>query len=248
MTKETKKWWEFSSQDYQKKCKIPVDIHYGPGSPNEKHLKLLGNLKGKKVLEIGCGGAQCGIAMARQGAKVIGMDISEEQLKFARVLAEKNKVKIKLYQGDIKKLSQIKSNSQDIVFTAWVLHYVDNLKSCFKEVNRVLKKNGLFVCALPHHFHDIVDSSSLKLKKSYFETGRQVQIYSDKTKKFVYYTHTISEIYNTLVDSGFKVEKIIEPDSRKRYKGDPWYGLWDYTPKLLKMVPPTIIFKARKTK
>ncbi len=50
--------------------------------------------EGKNVLEIGCGGAQCGIAMAKQGAKVTGVDISEEQLKFAKVLAEKNKVKI----------------------------------------------------------------------------------------------------------------------------------------------------------
>jgi len=88
MTKETKKWWEGTSKDYQEKCKIPIDIHYGPGSSNEKHLKLLGNLKGKKVLEIGCGGAQCGIAMAKKRAKVTGIDISEEMIKIA-----KNKVK-----------------------------------------------------------------------------------------------------------------------------------------------------------
>ena len=80
MSRETKKWWEFSSKDYQKECRIPMDIHYGPGSPNEKHLKLMGNLNGKKVLEIGCGGAQCGIAMAKQGAQVTGIDISKEQL------------------------------------------------------------------------------------------------------------------------------------------------------------------------
>ena len=43
MSKETKKWWEYSSSNYQKESKIPVDIHYGPGAPNEKELKLLGN-------------------------------------------------------------------------------------------------------------------------------------------------------------------------------------------------------------
>ncbi len=56
MTKETKKWWESASEYYQKISKIPIDVHYGPGSPNEKHFKLLGNVKGKKILEIGCGG------------------------------------------------------------------------------------------------------------------------------------------------------------------------------------------------
>ncbi len=246
MTKEVKKWWEYASKGYQKECKIPIDIHYGPGSPNEKNLKLLGNIKGKKILEIGCGGTQCGIAMAKQGAKVTGIDLSQEQLKFAKNLAEKNKVNIKFYQGDIKNLKQIKSNSQDIVFSAFALQYVDNLDKCFKEVNRVLKKKGLFVFSLDHPFFKTADSKTLKLKRSYFKTGRWTETFSDKTKKFVVYTHNISELHNLLVDSGFIVEKVIEPDSRKRYKKDPWYGLWDYTPKYLKMFPPTIIFKAKK--
>ena len=217
MTKETKKWWESSSKDYQKTCKIPIDIHYGPGSPNERHFKLLGNLKGKKILEIGCGGAQCGIAMAKQGAKVIGIDISEEQLKFAKKLSEKNKVKIKFYQGDIKNLRQIKSNSQDIVFSAFALQYVDNLLKCFKEVKRVLKKKGLFVFSFDHPFSRTVDPKTLKLKESYFKIGKCTISFSDKTKKFVMYTHTISETHNTLISAGFNVKKIIEPDSRKKY-------------------------------
>lgn len=246
MSKETKKWWEYSSKIYQKECKIPIDIHYGSGSPNEKNLKLLGNLKGKKVLEIGCGGAQCGIAMAKKGAKVIGIDISDEQLKFAKELTKKNKVKIKFYQGDIKNLKQIKSNSQDIVFSAFALHYVDNLQKCFSEVHRVLKKKSLFVFSLDHPFFRTMNSKNLKIKGSYFKTGKWTEVFSDKTKKFVRYTHTISELYNLLVKEKFVVEKIIEPDSRKKYFYDAWYGLWDYTPKLLKMFPPTIIFVGRK--
>src|SRR3990167_9036064 len=125
MTKETKKWWEQVSEWYQKESKIPISIHYGPGSPNEDKLKLLGNLKGKNVLEIGCGGAQCGIAMAKKGAKVTGIDISEQQLKFAKELARKNKVNIKFIQRDFRKFPEIKSDSQDIVFSAYALQYCD---------------------------------------------------------------------------------------------------------------------------
>jgi len=246
MTKETKKWWESISKDYQKGCKIPIDIHYGPGSPNEKHFKLLGNLKGKRILEIGCGGAQCGIAIAKEGAKVTGIDISKEQLKFAKNLAEKNKVKINFYRGDIRSLNQIKSKSQDIVFSAFALQYVDDLLKCFKEVYRVLKNKGIFVFSLDHPFYRTVNPKTLKLKESYFKIGKEVFTFSDPTKKFVCYEHSISELYSYLADNKFQVEKIIEPDSRKKYSYDPWYGLWDYTPKLLKMFPPTIIFKARK--
>lgn len=242
MSKETKKWWESASKGYQKESKIPISIHYGPGSPGERNLKLLGDLKGKKILEIGCGGAQCGIAMAKQGAIVTGIDISNEQLKFAKNLAEKNKVKIKFYQGDIKSLCQIKSNTQDIVFSAWALHYVDNLEKCFKEAYRVLKKQGIFVFSLDHPFF----RTTIKTKESYFKTGKYVEVFSDKSKKFVAYTHTIEELFNNLIKAGFIVEALIEPDSRRKYKDDPWYNMWDFTKKRLSILPATIIFKARK--
>lgn len=244
MTKETKKWWEGASESYQKESNIPLSIHYGPGSPGENQLKLLGNIKGKKILEIGCGGAQCGIAMAKKGAKVIGIDISEKQLEFAKKLAQRNKVRIKFYLGDIKNLKQIKSESQDIVFSAWALHYVDNLTKCFKEVYRVLRKGGLFIFSLDHPFF----RTAIKTKESYFKTGEYTEVFSDKSKKFVAYTHTVSELFNTLVGEGFIVKKIVEPDSRKKSKDDPWYGLWDFTKERLNMIPPTIIFKARKPK
>ena len=241
MTKETKKWWEGASEGYQEESKIPISIHYGPGSPGEDELKLLGNLKNRKILEIGCGGAQCGIAMAKQGASVIGIDISEKQLKFAKNLAEKNKVKIKFYRGDIKSLHQIESKSQDIVFSAWALHYVDNLEKCFKEVFRVLKKQGIFVFSLDHPFF----RTAIKTKESYFKTGKYVEVFSDKTKKFVAYTHTVSELFNLLVKAGFVVEKIVEPDSRKKHKDDPWYNLWDFNKEKMSMLPATIVFKSR---
>lgn len=65
MSKETKDWWEYSSKYYQEECNIPIDVHYGAGSPNEKYFGLLGNVKNKKILELGCGGAQCSIALAK---------------------------------------------------------------------------------------------------------------------------------------------------------------------------------------
>ena len=145
MTNDIKEWWEKEAKSYQELCKIPIDIHYGPGSPNEKHLKLLGNIKDKKILEIGCGGAQCSIVFAKKGAKVTAIDISEEQLKFAKSLAEKNKVSIEFYQGDAKNLGQIKSSSHDIVFSAFTFQFIDDLPKCFNEAKRVLKKKGLFV-------------------------------------------------------------------------------------------------------
>jgi len=249
MTKETKEYWNFMSKSYQEDSKLKIDINYGPGSPNEKSLRLLGNLKGKSILEIGCGGAQCSIAFAKKGAKVSAMDLSSEQLKFAKALAKKHNVKISFYQGDIKNLKQIKSNSQNIVFSAFALQYIDDLLKCFKEVKRVLKKDGKFVFSLDHPFYWTANPKTLKLENSYFNTGKFEMVHNleGKKVKFVSYNHTFSELYNSLIKSGLVVEQVIEPDSRRRYKEDPWYGLWGvYLPQYMKIFPPTIIFKCKK--
>jgi hypothetical protein len=42
-------------------------VSYGPDSPNERAYRLLGNVEGKRVLELGCGGKQASIALAHQG-------------------------------------------------------------------------------------------------------------------------------------------------------------------------------------
>jgi len=245
MTREIKDYWDENSKYYQEDSKIKIGIHYGPGAPFEDKLRLLGKLKGKKILEIGCGGAQCGIAMAKKGAKVTGIDQSIEQLNFAKNLADKNKVNIKLIKGTFQDLKKIKSNCYDIAFSAFAFQYSPDLLKLFKQINRILKKKGLFVFSLDHPFFRIINPKTLKSQGSYFKTGR----YTEKTDSidFVGYNNTVSELFNPLVKAGFIVEEMIEPDSRKKYAGDPWYNLWGlYTPKLLKIVPPTIIFKARK--
>ena len=245
MTKEIKKWWENNSNAFQKDAKVPIGITYGPRMPTESKLKLIGPVKGKNVLEIGCGGAQCGIGFAKKGAKVIGIDISEEQLKYAKKLIDKNKVKIKLLQGDMANLKQIKSNSQDIVFSSWALFYVKNLKKCFKEVYRVLKKNGIFVFSTHHPFWWMVDEKSMKIKRCYFDRGE----HKERLRKgvFVAYEHAIEDIINALTNANFIIERFAEPDSRKRDK----YTSTEVTPdpykrKAMKKIPRTLIIKSRK--
>jgi hypothetical protein len=61
------------------------------------------------------------------------------------------------------------------------------------------------------------------------------------------YNRTVGEVANRLADSRFVIERIVEPDSRKHYARDPWYNLWEFTPKVMKYAPPTIIFKCRKS-
>lgn len=240
MIKEAKAWWEKHANAYQKDTNIPIDIHYGPGSPNEDELQLIGNVKNKNVLELGCGGAQCSIALAKKGAIVTAVDVSSVEIEFAKKLANENNVQIKFYERDAADLSPIVDKSQDVVFSACALGYVDDLDGCFKEVYRVLKDDGIFVWSVGHPFYDIIDPKTFQLRESYLDTG--IKIEGD----FANVLRTVSDYFTIATNAGFIVEKMIEPDSRKHYLYDPWYGLWDYSPELLAKIPATLIFKCRK--
>lgn len=256
MVKEVEKWWNESSKYFQEENKIPThSAHWGVHAPYENKIKLLGNVKGKRILEVGCGGGQSSIALAKKGAICIGIDLSKEQLTFAEELAKKEKVKIKFVKGNFQNLTKyFKSNSFDIAISAFAFQYSPNLKKLFKEIWKVLKNKGLFVFSMPHPFHDIIDvrifkkTGYIKLERSYFAVGRyeEVETWPDGSKhKFVGFHVKVSDIYNTLVKAGFFVEKIVEPLSLKEHSK----SLEECYPKeLSKLIPPTIIFKTRKIK
>jgi ubiquinone/menaquinone biosynthesis C-methylase UbiE len=209
-------------------------------------LNLLGDVEGRDVLEIGCGGAQCSIAFALRGARVTAVDLSDEQLKFARDLAAQHGVEIALLQHDISDLSSIPPDSQDIVFSAFALTFVADRAQTFREVCRVLRPGGTFVFSLDHPFFRKVDPETLKLVESYNETG---PLRDDRGElgQVTIYRYNVGDLHEALVAAGLAVERIIEPDSRKRYSYDPWFGRRGvYFPKILDMVPPTIIFKSVK--
>ena len=246
MAGDIKDWWDRTARAYQDDCKIPVDIHYGPSSPNEDELGLLGELDGRAVLELGCGGAQCSVAFALKGARVTAIDFSAEQLKFARDLAAEHGVEIDFMQRDVTDLSPIPSNSRDIVFSAFTLMYVEDRPAVFRDVRRVLKPGGVFAFSVDHPMFRKVDLSDLSIVESYHEIGPAVDDLGELGQT-VLYRYRISDLHDGLVDAGLTVERVIEPDSRKRYAYDPWFGRWGvYVPRVLDMVPPTIIFKATK--
>ena len=242
---EIKKWWEDNAKEFQDRRNIPIEINYGVGGSNEDNLKLIGDVNGKNILEIGCGGAQCGIAFAKKGGNVTAIDISEEELKFAKELAKENNVNIKFFQGDIINLNQISSNSQDIVFSSWAFMHVTDLQSCFNESYRVLKDKGTFIFSTDHPFWRRICSDSLKVDKSYFEVG----VYREPFMKgtFVAYDHKVSDFVNYLANARFTLEKMLEPNGTETLEKDPWVK--DYNPSKLesmKYLPRTIIFKSRK--
>src|SRR5512142_1160631 len=124
MSEIVRLWWEKAARDFLGWYQHPIDVEYGVGI-NEEKLQLIGPVAGKRVLEIGCGGGQCSIAFAKQGALVTSIDVAAAQIEIARELAEQNGVSIALIQRDMTDLAPIPSESQDLVFSANAFAYVN---------------------------------------------------------------------------------------------------------------------------
>ena len=240
--------WNMISPHYQAEHRIPASfVHYGPHCPNEDQLQLIGDVRGKRVLEIGCGGGQCSIAFAKRGALATGLDISDEQVKFARRLAEANGVEANFERANAERLSPIADRSQDVVFSAYALMYVRDLSKCFGEVHRVLKPGGVFVFSLDHPFWYCLAEKELRIESSYFDEEYSYeweQTGLTGRPRVRQYQRTVGEYYRTLRDAGFDVLDIIEPEPVAEGSGQDW-GAY-YSPDRQQMVPATIIWKARK--
>ena len=115
---------------------IDVDMFFTcPSCPENNIIRSwLGDIRGKRVLELGCGAGEASVFLAKQGAEVTATDISGEMLLVATRLAQKNGVTIateKALSHDL----PFPDNSFDIVYCANLLHHVD-LEETVSEVRR----------------------------------------------------------------------------------------------------------------
>jgi len=97
--------------------------------------------KGEKILDIGCGTGNFSIKLAKKGAKVVGIDVSEPMLAKARKKSENNNLNIDFQKGDATKL-KFADNSFDAVFSMAALEFIKDLKKAFNEMKRVVKPGG----------------------------------------------------------------------------------------------------------
>src|ERR1700752_4948414 len=234
--------WDRGAADYQARANLPTDVaHYGPELPSEAELRLLGDVKGKRVLELGCGAAQSSIAFAKRGATAIGVDFSSEQLALARDLAEREEVRVELRHGDMADLAFLRADSIDLVFSAFAFGYVEDLNRVFRQVHRVLKVGAPLVFSLTHPAYDMIDDESdapLLVRRSYFD--RSPIDFEWGGIPFTAYHHTFAEIYMGLARASYRVDLILEPEP---ISGGRHSHAWRET---YSFVPRTLIVRARK--
>ncbi len=125
-------WW---NPQHSLKQMVPIKFNY--------FSNKIGNLKGLKILDIGCGGGLLSEEFAGRGAEVTGVDISEKSLEIAKSHALENKLKINYKSGYAENIPA-EDNTFNAVICADCLEHVDNLEKVIKEISRVLKNDGFF--------------------------------------------------------------------------------------------------------
>ena len=119
-------------------------------------MSQLGDLKGRRILELGTGVGEGAASLALLGADVTATDVSREMLNLAEKVAKLNGAEIQTSQVSAEDLSQFEAETFDIVYGANVLHHVDIAK-CLGEIQRVLKPGGLMAVWDPVKYNPIIN-------------------------------------------------------------------------------------------
>jgi 2-polyprenyl-3-methyl-5-hydroxy-6-metoxy-1,4-benzoquinol methylase len=214
---------------------------YGADIPTESTLRLLGTLEGKRVLDLGCGAGHAAVAFARQGAKVIAVDPSSDQLDQARQAAEAAEVRIELQQAQLAELAFVRADAIDVAFSAFALAEVADIDRVFRQVHRVLKPECPIVFSLPHPaftmFAPTADPA-LVVQRRYHDPAPVVWYHGDD--EVVDHSRTVSSVFTSLTRANFRVDAIVEPEvPDEALRSQSWADL-------MRCVPATIIYRARK--
>ncbi len=175
-------------------------------------------VKNKKVLDLGCGsGIFSNEISTRWRAEVTGIDLSNGLIK----IAEENYPKINFFVGNAQK-TPFKDNSFDVITSSLMIHYFKNLRPLFKEVSRILKRRGIFVFSMHHPIKEVIHKLNIKRIKgslftSYFNNDKYIWTLHNRLT-LVSYHHTFEAIIEALYETGFYIERLLEPVSLKAGK------------------------------
>lgn len=210
-------------------------------------IKMLGDVKGKTILEIGCGFGDHAEKL-KGFKKLVGLDLSAELIKLAQ---SRNVENTEFFVHDMDKKLPFPDSSFDVAFSSLAVHYSDDLNSLFREIFRVLRKDSIFCFSTGHPIFNLLNQekeiSFRKNKDGSFEISGD---YFDESLKdndlgglgrVKLHSYTFETLIKTGLSSGFE---LVDYADAQPVKTAEKINAHKY--RLTTTLPTFILFKFRK--
>ncbi|HIH55238.1 methyltransferase domain-containing protein [Candidatus Woesearchaeota archaeon] len=171
--------------------------------PTEAMKKCLPDLKGKIILDIGCGHGKDILLYEKLDAKEIwGMDSSQVMINEAKKLV-KDPQKLSVASIDN---TYFKNNQFDVVLGRFAFHYLEDMDKGYEEMARILKSRGILILVVDHPIRALV---GYKKKAYHIRENIKISLYNKKIKLLIP-THTFAEYLSPKFFKHFYLEHFIE--------------------------------------
>jgi SAM-dependent methyltransferase len=245
----SRSWWDADAGEYQNDHGDflgDADFVWCPEGLREADARLLGEVRGRRVLELGCGAAAAARWLAIEGAEVAAMDLSAGMLRYAVAGQRRSGVPVPLVQADALAVP-FRDAAFDVVCTAFgAVPFVADSAAVMREVARVLRPGGRWVFALTHPmrwiFLDDPGERGLVAVHSYFDRRPYVEQDSAGRISYVEQHRTLGDRVRELVAAGFVLGDLVEPEWPEGHQR--LWGQW--SPLRGRLFPGTAIFVAEK--
>lgn len=204
--------------------------------------ELLGDVSGKKVLDLGCGDGKHGIELLKKGViSYFGIEGSEKMASLAKENLSNYNAEIKV--ADIENIHI--QEKFDLVISRLVFHYVEDLESLFNKVHTCLKDDGVLMFSVEH---PVITSNYESYHKSgkrsnwivdnYFNSGERVNNWHGK--QVVKYHKTFEEYWKIIKNTNLEIVELRESKPNKlNFENEEEYLR-------RKRIPLFLIFKLKK--
>ena len=160
-------------------------------------LELVGDVRGKQVLDLGCGTGRYCALLAERGARVVGIDASPGMLK--QSVPKNALAPFGVTQGALDHLC-LPDRAFDLVLCSLALNHVEHLAPVFQEATRVLKKGGAIVISDFHPYWIVFDRGHTEF---FDDAGQEYHIRC--------YPHLFEDYWRLCQEFGLRIEDWREP-------------------------------------
>ncbi len=209
----------------------------------------LGSVAGLDVLEIGCGDARNCVEMARRGARVTGVDVSDAQIALAQQRVEAANLSIRLLRADAADLSPVPDASVDAIVAIYAFQYLAEMTACLAECARLLRPSGRLIFAHDHpiracFWDEEMQEESVLPARSYFDDSPLHWTFVGTDAAMTSHHRPLEWWFSALHEAGFTVTQLRELPLPDGWADDP--DMDEYTRDIAAFLPQVMVIEATK--